>query len=176
MASLRMQWPQDLKTPEVTYKRLGAKLVVGMPFKDIATADTLLMRSLPAKDDAAGRRALKRLQVRMTSYLMAHAVSCGMLPSAALSPLAPGPALNAEQAQPAVQIAGTLLQYTRAQALLIIIVSSTTCRLPVAETITLAGKLNWHMMGDMHASLAIIYSSLTRMIKHTGHLDFTFAS
>ena len=33
-----------------------------MPFKDIATSDTLLMHSLPPKEDAGGRRALKRLQ------------------------------------------------------------------------------------------------------------------
>ena len=55
---------QDLEKAEGTYKRLGAKLVVGMPFKDIATSDTLLMHTVPPKDDVAGRRALKRLQVR----------------------------------------------------------------------------------------------------------------
>ena len=54
---------QDLEGAEGTYKRLGAKLVVGMPFKDIATSDTLLMHSVPSRQDAAGRRALKRLQV-----------------------------------------------------------------------------------------------------------------
>ncbi|KAK9800350.1 hypothetical protein WJX73_008117 [Symbiochloris irregularis] len=53
---------QDLEAAEGTYKRLGAKLVVGMPFKDIATSDTLLMPTVPSRDDAAGRRALKRLQ------------------------------------------------------------------------------------------------------------------
>lgn len=53
---------QDLETPEVTYKRLGSKLVVGMPFKDIATSDTLLMHTVPPQNDTAGRRALKRLQ------------------------------------------------------------------------------------------------------------------
>jgi (E)-4-hydroxy-3-methylbut-2-enyl-diphosphate synthase len=33
-----------------------------MPFKDIASSDTLLMRELPAADDAAARTALRRLQ------------------------------------------------------------------------------------------------------------------
>jgi (E)-4-hydroxy-3-methylbut-2-enyl-diphosphate synthase len=33
-----------------------------MPFKDIATADTLLLREVPASDDTEGRLALKRLQ------------------------------------------------------------------------------------------------------------------
>lgn len=36
--------------------------VVGMPFKDIATSDSIFMRSLPVSGDADGRRALKRLQ------------------------------------------------------------------------------------------------------------------
>lgn len=44
-------------------KLLGCKTVVGMPFKDIATADSILMRSLPPASDAAGRRVLRRLQV-----------------------------------------------------------------------------------------------------------------
>lgn len=65
---------QDLEKAEGTYKRLGAKLVVGMPFKDIATSDTLLMHSLPPREDTAGRRALKRLQVEL--HTACHAC-CG---------------------------------------------------------------------------------------------------
>lgn len=38
------------------YKKLGAKLSVGMPFKDIATSDSVLLRQLPAVDDKEGRR------------------------------------------------------------------------------------------------------------------------
>ena len=45
------------------YRALGAKLVVGMPFKDIATSDSLLMRALPSPSDATAQRALRRLQV-----------------------------------------------------------------------------------------------------------------
>ena len=55
---------QDLKDPDSTYRRLGAKMIVGMPFKDIATSDTLFLPQLPPSSDTAGRRALKRLQVR----------------------------------------------------------------------------------------------------------------
>lgn len=68
---------QDLETPESTYKRLGSKLVVGMPFKDIATSDTLLMHQVPPKSDTAGRRALKRLQasgVHVPHTLLDHIV------------------------------------------------------------------------------------------------------
>jgi hypothetical protein len=36
----------DLKQPEALYRKLGAKLVVGMPFKDIATSDSIFMRQV----------------------------------------------------------------------------------------------------------------------------------
>ena len=53
---------QDLRTAEATYRKLGAKLVVGMPFKDIATSDTLILHDVPPSSDKAARRALSRLQ------------------------------------------------------------------------------------------------------------------
>lgn len=52
----------DLQQPEQLYRKLGAKLVVGMPFKDIATSDSIFMRQLPSPEDKEARRALKRLQ------------------------------------------------------------------------------------------------------------------
>lgn len=51
----------QLKTPELLYKLLAAKLIVGMPFKDLATVDSILLRELPAEDDKDARLALKRL-------------------------------------------------------------------------------------------------------------------
>lgn len=51
----------QLKTPELLYKSLAAKLVVGMPFKDLATVDSILLRELPAAEDIDARLALKRL-------------------------------------------------------------------------------------------------------------------
>ncbi|KAK6936039.1 4-hydroxy-3-methylbut-2-en-1-yl diphosphate synthase, bacterial-type [Dillenia turbinata] len=51
----------QLKTPELLYKSLAAKLVVGMPFKDLATVDTILLRELPPVNDDDARLALKRL-------------------------------------------------------------------------------------------------------------------
>ncbi|CAL8469861.1 g9403 [Coccomyxa elongata] len=53
---------EDLEKPELTYRKLGAKLVVGMPFKDQATSDTLLMPEIPSSSDKDKRRALARLQ------------------------------------------------------------------------------------------------------------------
>ena len=51
----------QLKTPELLYRSLAAKLVVGMPFKDLATVDSILLRELPPVDDKDSRLALKRL-------------------------------------------------------------------------------------------------------------------
>ncbi|CAO2814349.1 unnamed protein product [Amaranthus hypochondriacus] len=51
----------QLKTPELLYKSLAAKLIVGMPFKDLATVDSIILRELPPVDDADARLALKRL-------------------------------------------------------------------------------------------------------------------
>jgi len=55
---------QDLARPEAMYRALGAKLVVGMPFKDQATSDSLLLPAPPPVADREGRRALARLQAR----------------------------------------------------------------------------------------------------------------
>jgi (E)-4-hydroxy-3-methylbut-2-enyl-diphosphate synthase len=52
----------ELEQPELLYRKLGAKLAVGMPFKDIATSDSIIMYSVPPASDVAGRRALRRLQ------------------------------------------------------------------------------------------------------------------
>jgi (E)-4-hydroxy-3-methylbut-2-enyl-diphosphate synthase len=51
----------QLKAPELLYRSLAAKLVVGMPFKDLATVDSILLRELPPVEDAQARLALKRL-------------------------------------------------------------------------------------------------------------------
>mmetsp|Transcript_1851 Transcript_1851/g.2853 ORF Transcript_1851/g.2853 Transcript_1851/m.2853 type:complete len:750 (+) Transcript_1851:58-2307(+) len=44
------------------YKELGCKLAVGMPFKDIATADSIFLRTSPPSSDSAARKSLRRLQ------------------------------------------------------------------------------------------------------------------
>ena len=54
--------PADLGNPAALYAELGCKTVVGLPFKDISTTDTLLLRSVPAVDDATARQTIKRLQ------------------------------------------------------------------------------------------------------------------
>ncbi|XP_038992737.1 4-hydroxy-3-methylbut-2-en-1-yl diphosphate synthase (ferredoxin), chloroplastic-like, partial [Hibiscus syriacus] len=51
----------QLKAPDLLHKSLAAKLVVGMPFKDLATVDSIILRELPPVDDSDTRLALKRL-------------------------------------------------------------------------------------------------------------------
>ncbi|RZC83646.1 hypothetical protein C5167_046427 [Papaver somniferum] len=51
----------QLKAPELLYRSLAAKLAVGMPFKDLATVDSILLRELPPVEDRDARLALKRL-------------------------------------------------------------------------------------------------------------------
>jgi len=53
---------EDLKTPDTLYRALGAKMVVGLPFKDIATSDSIYLPEVPLSNDAASRKAIKRLQ------------------------------------------------------------------------------------------------------------------
>ena len=73
---------QDLKEPDSTYRRLGAKMIVGMPFKDIATSDTLFLPQLPPSSDTAGRRALKRLQVGLPVFKTLVGLTQGSQPAA----------------------------------------------------------------------------------------------
>ncbi|XP_078427921.1 4-hydroxy-3-methylbut-2-enyl diphosphate synthase [Wolffia australiana] len=51
----------QLKAPETLYRSLATKLVVGMPFKDLATVDSILLWELPPVEDTHARLALKRL-------------------------------------------------------------------------------------------------------------------
>lgn len=53
---------EDLANPDLMYRNLGCKMAVGMPFKDIASSDTVFMRKVPPADDASARKALRRLQ------------------------------------------------------------------------------------------------------------------
>ncbi len=51
----------ELAAPDALYAALGCKTVVGLPFKDISTSDTLLLREPPAADDEIAQQTLKRL-------------------------------------------------------------------------------------------------------------------
>lgn len=52
---------QDLANPDILYRALGCKMAVGMPFKDLATSDSMFLREVPPADDFSARQALSRL-------------------------------------------------------------------------------------------------------------------
>ncbi|XP_002986683.2 4-hydroxy-3-methylbut-2-en-1-yl diphosphate synthase (ferredoxin), chloroplastic [Selaginella moellendorffii] len=51
----------QLKNAEQFYRSLATKLIIGMPYKDVATVDSILLKELPALDDKPSRLTLKRL-------------------------------------------------------------------------------------------------------------------
>ncbi len=53
---------KDLETPDELYYSMGAKTVVGLPFKDIACVDTIYLSETPSVDNKQARQTLKRLQ------------------------------------------------------------------------------------------------------------------
>jgi (E)-4-hydroxy-3-methylbut-2-enyl-diphosphate synthase len=106
---------KQLAQPELLFRDLGAKLAVGMPFKDIATSDSLLLREVPPVADAAARLALRRLQESGLGILApAAALAAAPLPNAvalftAAAAAAAGgkPALPAGAARWAVTVDGS---------------------------------------------------------------------
>jgi (E)-4-hydroxy-3-methylbut-2-enyl-diphosphate synthase len=71
------------KAPDASFRSLGAKLVVGMPFKDLATADSILLDAPPAEGDKAARTALARLaEVGVLPVVPAAALVATPLPGA----------------------------------------------------------------------------------------------
>jgi len=52
----------QLAKPDELYYNLGCKTAVGMPFKDIATTDSIFLREVPSEKAEKERTALRRLQ------------------------------------------------------------------------------------------------------------------
>lgn len=78
------------------YQDLGCKTAVGMPFKDIATSDSLFMRTVPPSTDNAARTGIRRLmEVNMGVIVPADELEKDPLPNAvALMDLADAIAAN----------------------------------------------------------------------------------
>ena len=53
---------ETLSKPDQLYADIGCKTAVGMPFKDIATSDSIFLRELPTEDNEVAFTALRRLQ------------------------------------------------------------------------------------------------------------------
>jgi (E)-4-hydroxy-3-methylbut-2-enyl-diphosphate synthase len=65
------------------YQQLGCKSAVGMPFKDIATVDSIYMRTIPASSDTEARAAIRRLiEVSMGVVVPAEELEKDPLPNA----------------------------------------------------------------------------------------------
>jgi (E)-4-hydroxy-3-methylbut-2-enyl-diphosphate synthase len=65
------------------YKQLGCKTAVGMPFKEVATTDSILMRTVPPSSDTEARAAIRRLiEVSMGVIVPAEELEKDPLPNA----------------------------------------------------------------------------------------------
>lgn len=65
------------------YQELGCKTAVGMPFKDIATSDSILLRKVPPSTDTDARTAIRRLiDVSMGVIVPAEELEKDPLPNA----------------------------------------------------------------------------------------------
>lgn len=53
--------PAQLANPAQLYSDLACKLVVGMPFKDLATSDSIVLQQMPSEDMEEERKALRRM-------------------------------------------------------------------------------------------------------------------
>ncbi len=65
------------------FKELGCKTAVGMPFKDIATTDSILLRKVPPSSDTVARTGIRRLiEVSMGVIVPAEELEKDPLPNA----------------------------------------------------------------------------------------------
>jgi len=65
------------------YQQLGCKTAVGMPFKDIATVDSIFMKTIPPSSDTEARAAIRRLiEVSMGVIVPAEELEKDPLPNA----------------------------------------------------------------------------------------------
>jgi len=65
------------------YQQLGCKTAVGMPFKDVATTDSIFMRTIPPSSDTEARAAIRRLiEVSMGVVVPAEELEKDPLPNA----------------------------------------------------------------------------------------------
>uniref|UniRef100_A0A7S0KIH5 4-hydroxy-3-methylbut-2-en-1-yl diphosphate synthase (ferredoxin), chloroplastic n=1 Tax=Ostreococcus mediterraneus TaxID=1486918 RepID=A0A7S0KIH5_9CHLO len=53
---------KELASEDPFYRSLGAKLAVGMPLRDIATSDSILLSEVPAASEEKALRSIRRLQ------------------------------------------------------------------------------------------------------------------
>lgn len=94
------------------YQELGCKSAVGMPFKDIATSDSIFMRTIPPSTDTAARTAIRRLiEVNTGVVVPAEELEKDPIPNAvalmSLTDAVAGKAIPAGASRFAVSVDGT---------------------------------------------------------------------
>lgn len=101
--------PEMLKEGNVQYlyQDLGCKTAVGMPFKDIATSDSIFMRTIPPSSDTKARTGLRRLiEVNVGVVVPAEELEKDPLPNAiALMDLEDAVAVNGKLPEGAIRLA-----------------------------------------------------------------------
>ena len=92
------------------YQELGCKTAVGMPFKDVATTDSIYMPTIPPSSDADARTALRRLiEVSMGVIVPAEELEKDPLPNAvALMSIEDAIAKNGKLPEGAIRLAVSL--------------------------------------------------------------------
>ncbi|CAI8586107.1 unnamed protein product [Vicia faba] len=60
------------ETSELIYKFLVTKLIVGMPFKDLATDTSILLRKLPSADDVTSQIVKRSAAAKLHAYYMSN--------------------------------------------------------------------------------------------------------
>lgn len=100
----------DKVNAQYLYKELGCKTAVGMPFKDIATSDSILLRTVPPATDTESRTAIRRLiEVSMGVIVPAEELEKDPLPNAvALMDLEDAVAKNGQLPEGAIRLAVTI--------------------------------------------------------------------
>lgn len=98
---------EQLAAPDQLYRDLGCKTAVGMPFKDIATIDSVLLRRAPDAAKSKERQTLRRLQdAGLGVVVPVDELARNPVPNAvALVPLASLPAPGAPPPAGAIRVA-----------------------------------------------------------------------
>jgi (E)-4-hydroxy-3-methylbut-2-enyl-diphosphate synthase len=104
--------PEMLKgsSAQYLYQDLGCKTAVGMPFKDVATTDSIFMRTVPPSSDTESQTALRRLiEVNMGVVVPAEVLEKDPLPNAvALMDLTDAIAKGGKLPEGAIRLAVTI--------------------------------------------------------------------
>jgi len=160
---------EDLQNSEALYRSLGARMVMGLPFKEIDTSDSIYLPKVPHIDDKASRKTIKRLQdvnmgvIAPIEELIANpfpnAVAVVTLESLALNGL---PALPEGSIRYAVKCTGLepATMYTTLQSISMITNKLVLgiIEVPLHASRVHASRRVFQLLHDINSNLPIIHS------------------